>query len=115
MRVRARCAVDRARRIRATPLGLAGSVPSPSEESDMPAYLIADTRKIPDADQAPYEEYRKRVGPSIAEAGGRFLVRGDQLDVVEGEWRPSWLVIIEFPSMQTLRAWYGSDSYRELK
>jgi uncharacterized protein (DUF1330 family) len=81
----------------------------------MPAYLIADTRKIPDADQAPYEEYRKRVGPSIAEAGGRFLVRGDQLDVVEGEWQPSWLVIIEFPSMQALRAWYGSDSYRELK
>jgi len=81
----------------------------------MPAYLIADTRKIPEADQAPYEEYRQRVGASIAEAGGRFLVRGDQLDVVEGEWRPAWLVIIEFPSMQALCGWYDSDSYRELK
>jgi uncharacterized protein (DUF1330 family) len=43
----------------------------------MPAYLIADTRKLQDADQAPYEEYRRRVGASIAEAGGRFLVRGE--------------------------------------
>ena len=81
----------------------------------MPAYLIADTRKIPGADQAPYEEYRKLVGASIAEAGGRFLSRGDQFDVVEGGWRPAWLVIIEFPSMDALRGWYDSDSYRELK
>jgi uncharacterized protein (DUF1330 family) len=81
----------------------------------MSAYLIADTRKIRGADQAPYEEYRRRVGPSIAEAGGRFLVRGDQLDVVEGGWRPSWLVVIEFPSMEALRGWYDSDAYREIK
>jgi uncharacterized protein (DUF1330 family) len=79
------------------------------------AYLIADTRKIPDADQAPYEEYRQHVGASITEAGGRFLVRGDKLDVVEGDWRPAWLVVIEFPSMRALRSWYDSDSYQELK
>ena len=81
----------------------------------MPAYLIADTRKLPDADPAPYEEYRRRVGDSIAEAGGRFLVRGDQLDIAEGEWRPTWLVVIEFPSMEALRSWYDSRDYQELK
>jgi uncharacterized protein (DUF1330 family) len=81
----------------------------------MPAYLVADTRKIPAADQTPYEEYRKRVGDSIAEDGGRFLVRTDQLDIVEGAWRPTWLVIIEFPTIEGLRSWYESDSYRELK
>ncbi len=81
----------------------------------MPAYLIADTRKLPDADQTPYEEYRRRVGASIAEAGGRFLVRSDQLEVVEGEWRPAWLVVIEFPSREALRGWYDSRDYQELK
>jgi uncharacterized protein (DUF1330 family) len=81
----------------------------------MPAYLIADTRRRPGADQGPYEEYRRRVGPSIAAAGGRFLVRGDRLDVVEGDWRPEWLVVIEFPSIEALRAWYESDAYGELK
>jgi uncharacterized protein (DUF1330 family) len=81
----------------------------------MPAYLIADTRKKVSADQRPYQEYRERVGASITQAGGRFLVRGDRIDVVEGDWRPAWLVVIEFPSMEALRGWYDSEAYRELK
>jgi hypothetical protein len=36
----------------------------------MSAYLIADTRKVPDADETPYEEYRRRVGASRVEIEG---------------------------------------------
>jgi uncharacterized protein (DUF1330 family) len=74
----------------------------------MPAYLIADTY-IKDA--ATYDEYKKQVAPIIARYGGRFLVRGGKLEVLEGTWRPERLVVIEFPSMEALKSWYASPEY----
>ena len=61
--------------------------------------------RIDITDPAKYEAYQKLVDAPLRKFGGRFLVRGDKLDVVERTWRPSWLVIIEFPSMEALRAW----------
>jgi uncharacterized protein (DUF1330 family) len=77
----------------------------------MPAYLVAN---IDVTDPAGYEEYRKRVLPTIVTHGGRFLARGGTLDVLEGSWTPKRLVIIEFPSMVALKSWYGSPEYRPL-
>jgi uncharacterized protein (DUF1330 family) len=77
----------------------------------MAAYLIAN---IDVTDPAGYEEYRKRVPPTIVASGGRFLARGGTLDVLEGNWTPKRLVLIEFPSMAALRSWYDSPEYRPL-
>lgn len=77
----------------------------------MPAYLIAD---IEITDPIGYEEYRKRVPPTLAAHGGRFLARGGTIEVLEGSWNPTRLVIIEFPSMAALKSWYGSPEYRPL-
>jgi uncharacterized protein (DUF1330 family) len=77
----------------------------------MAAYLIAN---IDVTDPAGYEEYRKGVPPTILAHGGRFLVRGGALDVLEGSWTPKRLVLIEFPSMAALRSWYDSPEYRPL-
>jgi uncharacterized protein (DUF1330 family) len=74
----------------------------------MTAYLVAD---IQVTDAAGYEEYRRIVGESIAAFGGRFLTRGGTTEVVEGSWRPKRLVIVEFPTMEQLRAWYASPAY----
>ena len=74
----------------------------------MAAYLVAD---IEVSDAEGYQEYRRTVGASIAAFGGRFLARGGATEVLEGDWSPKRLVIIEFPSMERLHAWYDSPEY----
>ena len=75
----------------------------------MAAYLIAD---IEVTDPRAYEGYKKAVSESIASFGGRYLTRGGTTEVLEGQWSPRRLVIVEFPSIAKLRAWYDSDDYR---
>jgi uncharacterized protein (DUF1330 family) len=43
--------------------------------------------------------------------GGRYLGRGGATKVLEGDWEPHRLVIIEFPDMAALMAWYNSPSF----
>jgi uncharacterized protein (DUF1330 family) len=62
-----------------------------------------------------YEEYRRLVTPTLEQYGGRFIVRGGPIDVLEGDWRPGRLVIIEFPSAERARAWWSSSEYSEAK
>lgn len=79
----------------------------------MPAYFLVDTREIKDA--AKMEAYKARVTPVVEKFGGRYLVIGGPFEVVEGEWRPVFPVLIQFPSMDEARRWYDSEDYRELK
>ena len=46
--------------------------------------------------------------------GGRFVVRGGALDVMEGEWPAARTVIIGFPSVEQAKAWYESAAYQAL-
>ena len=78
----------------------------------MAAYLIADVEVV---DPAGYDEYRKGVSATIAEHGGRYLARGGATEVLEGDWTPQRLVVLEFPSMAELKAWYASSGYRPLR
>ena len=78
----------------------------------MPAYLIAE-HKI--TDPAKFEEYRVKVGPMIAKHGGRYLTKGGSHKMPEGgHWNPDRMVIIEFPDMASLDAWYTSPEYQPL-
>ena len=47
--------------------------------------------------------------------GGRYLVRGGELAVLEGDWRPSRLVVLEFEDLAAARSWYASARYQEAK
>ena len=78
----------------------------------MPAYVIAD---VTVTNPKEMDEYRKHVPGTLAKYGGRFVVRGGALQVVEGEWKPNRLVVIEFPSMQQAKQWYECEEYREPK
>jgi uncharacterized protein (DUF1330 family) len=76
------------------------------------AYVIA----IVDVkDPVRYEEYRKRVLPTITAFGGRFIARGGKIDVLEGKWDPRRVVIVEFPSVERAKAWWNSAEYAEPK
>ena len=75
----------------------------------MPAYLIS---QIEVHDPKGYEEYRKLVGPSLAKYGGKFVVRGGKIEVLEGDWAPKRIVVCEFESAERAREWYHSPEYR---
>jgi len=78
----------------------------------MAAYLIAEHIIT---DVAKFEEYRTSVAPMIAKHGGRYLTKGGSQKMPEGgHWAPERVVIIEFPDMQSLDAWYKSSEYQPL-
>ena len=78
----------------------------------MAAYVIFD---VEIRDLAQYQEYMRQVKPLIEDAGGRYLVRGGAHKVVEGNWYPRRLVLLEFPSMAVLQDFYLSEAYQALK
>ena len=77
----------------------------------MPAYLIAN---IDVHDLNLFQQYRERVPPIIAKFGGRYLVRGGEAQAVEGDLAVKRLVIIEFPDMTKLRAFYDGADYQAI-
>jgi uncharacterized protein (DUF1330 family) len=79
----------------------------------MAAYCLFDNLEI--FDQAKMEEYRKGVMPVVQQFGGRYVVVGGKVDLMEGTAQPSYPVMIEFPSLEQAHRWYGSEEYRELK
>jgi len=66
-------------------------------------------------DPVRYEDYKTLVPPSIAAFGGRFVARGGKADVLEGDWNPKRLVILEFPNAERARQWYDSPEYAAAK
>src|SRR5919107_639981 len=62
----------------------------------MAAYVIVET-DITDPES--YERYKAASPGAVAAGGGRFLARGGDLDVLEGDWRPPRLVILEFEDL----------------
>jgi uncharacterized protein (DUF1330 family) len=77
----------------------------------MAAYAIVN---VEITDSAGFAEYRKLVPATIAAFGGRFLTRGGAMEVLEGEWAPNRLVVLEFPDVATIKAWYHSPEYQQL-
>ena len=77
----------------------------------MAAYLIAEHLIV---DTGRFEEYRSKVAPMIERYGGRYLTRGGSHEVLDGEWKPTRVVIIEFPDMAAIKAWYRSPEYQPL-
>jgi uncharacterized protein (DUF1330 family) len=78
----------------------------------MPAYVIVET-EIYDPDQ--YAQYQAASPDAVHAGGGRFVARGGELAVLEGDWHPSRLVILEFRDLETAKAWYSSPKYEQAK
>lgn len=77
----------------------------------MPAYAIAHLR-TPMVNEDVLH-YLERIQDTLDPHGGRFLVHGGEVDVLEGEW-PGTIVIIEFPDRAAAHAWYSSPAYQEI-
>jgi uncharacterized protein (DUF1330 family) len=65
-------------------------------------------------DHRQYAEYAKRATEIEARYGGRALVAGEAVEVVDGDWPAQRTVVLEFPSIEHARAWYSDPDYRDL-
>jgi uncharacterized protein (DUF1330 family) len=75
----------------------------------MPAYIIVNVEVT---DPVRYAEYIKQAPISIAQYGGTYLARGGRAEKLEGEWEPKRFVVLQFPSYERAKEWWGCDDYR---
>jgi uncharacterized protein (DUF1330 family) len=76
----------------------------------MPAYIIAE---VDVTNPTGYEAYRPLAGASIAQYGGKFVVRGGKAELIEGSPDPARVVVIEFADSDAAKRWYHSPEYQE--
>ena len=74
----------------------------------MPAYVIVN---IEIQDPTQYEVYKQMAPGSIETYGGRYIVRGGAVDILEGRWTPRRVVVLEFPDRRQAHLWWNSSEY----
>jgi len=77
----------------------------------MPAYAVAHMRQVTMGPAV--VEYLQRIDATLAPFGGRFIVHGAEVEILEGSW-PGFLIVIEFPDRNRVSAWYNSVAYQEI-
>ena len=76
------------------------------------AYIIVDMKIT---DMAQYQQYMAAAPAAVAAAGGEYLVRGGQVETLEGHWQPSRVAMLRFPSFAAAKAFYDGEMYRAAK
>ena len=78
----------------------------------MSSYLVIDTEVL---DQEAFSEFVEKIYDAVQANGGTFLVRGGNLDVIEGDWTPQRLVIMSFDSAEGAGDFVRSSDYTALE
>ena len=78
----------------------------------MAVYFIVDSEIT---DQAVFSDYAARAPAVMLAHGGKYLARGGATEVVQGDWTPNRVVVVEFDNVEQVRAWQDSPDYVELK
>lgn len=78
----------------------------------MTAYVIVD---INVTDPIRYEDYKKLAAPTVEFYGGKYIARGGKTEVLEGNWSPGRLVILQFESSEQAKKWLYSTEYAEAR
>ena len=60
---------------------------------------------------AQYEEYKRWSSEAMRAHGAEICVRGDRVEVLEGDWHPGRTVILKFPSFEAAKAFHDSPEY----
>jgi uncharacterized protein (DUF1330 family) len=78
----------------------------------MVVYLIVDVNV---KDPLAYERYKAEVPALISKHGGKYLVRGGKVQILEGDWQPSRLVLLQFPDKESVEAFFSDPQYQPLR
>lgn len=78
----------------------------------MAAYVIVNVdTKHPQE----YERYKQMAEETVAQYGGRYLVRGGRMEMLEGSWSPTRIVVLEFPTYERAHEWWHCAEYAPAK
>ncbi len=77
----------------------------------MNAYLVLD---LTIHDMGSFAEYVERIPVVIARHSGKYAVQGQIPTVLEGDWKPDRLVIIEFPSRDNAKEFLADPEAQTL-
>jgi len=61
-----------------------------------------------------FDDYLAKVVPMVERFGGRYLTKAGSHEILEGDWRPNRVVIIEFPDIASIKNWYRAPEYQPL-
>ncbi|WKB53995.1 DUF1330 domain-containing protein [Eleftheria terrae] len=78
----------------------------------MSAYIIVD---VTVTNEEQYADYRKWSTLAIQAHEAEVLVRGGRIEVLEGAWQPTRIVVLKFPTADQARAFYDSQEYRRAR
>jgi uncharacterized protein (DUF1330 family) len=59
-----------------------------------------------------YEEYKKLSTIAMKAHGAEVCIRGGKVETLEGDWSPTRVVELKFPSFEAAKAYYDSAEYR---
>lgn len=79
------------------------------KEAPLPGFVVVD---IQVSDLEGIARYRELASIAVKRYGGRYLVREGASEVLEGEWWPERMVIVQFKSVDVARLFYHSPEYR---
>jgi uncharacterized protein (DUF1330 family) len=78
----------------------------------MTAYLVNHLRQ-PGVVNSEVLDYLDQVQATLDPFGGKFIVQGGEVEVLEGAWAES-VIVLSFPDMTKARTWYKSPAYQEI-
>lgn len=76
----------------------------------MSAYVVVEIEIL---DPVGYEEYKKQAAATVAQYGGKYIVRGGACETLEGDWKPKRIVVLQFENMERAKAWLNCSEYAE--
>jgi uncharacterized protein (DUF1330 family) len=79
----------------------------------MSAFFLIDVQEVTNQDKM--NEYREGVFATVEQYEGTYRVVGGEQQLLEGDWQPTFPVIIEFENVEKARRWYDSPEYADLK
>lgn len=78
----------------------------------MSVYLIVNSDV---KDKEAHKKYLAKVPDLVARHGGEYLARGGDFEVLEGDWRPTRLILFRFPDRESVKALFSDPEYLPLK
>ena len=77
----------------------------------MKAYLVLD---LSVNDFGGFKKYIAEIPAFIAKHSGKYIVQGVQPTIIEGDWKPERLIIIEFPEREKASAFLSDPDIQNL-
>ena len=75
-------------------------------------YMLIDTEIF---DQEVFAEFAVKIVEAMEAHGGSFLARGGTTEVMDGDWEPHRIVIMEFDSFERAQGFVRSEEYEALQ